>query len=108
MLLGYSIMSSVVISIMYQVTELCCYLPVNGGHIRLSGRFVDPALSATMSVNYIVVWVLIQAAELSATATLFSFWKPLTADEVSPAVWIAIGMVSIRAHSLRLFNDVDP
>ncbi|KAJ9144045.1 Amino acid transporter [Pleurostoma richardsiae] len=93
LLMGFSLISSVVISVMVQVCELTTFLPVSGGHIRLAGRFVDPALSAVMGWNYIACWTLILAAELSASAVLVSYWLP--ADQVNPAAWIAVGTVIV-------------
>lgn len=76
LLLGYSVIASTVVAVMIMVCELTTFLPVSGGHIRLAGRFVDPALSAAMGWNYLIGWTLIMAAELSAAAVLISYWVP--------------------------------
>ncbi|CDR99476.1 hypothetical protein, partial [Sporisorium scitamineum] len=100
LLLGYSVIASVVIAVMLMVCELTTFLPVSGGHIRLAGRFVDPALSAAMGWNYLVCWTLILAAELSAAAVLVSYWIPTS--HVNSAVWIAIG--SMVTLGLNVFS----
>lgn len=100
LLIGYSVIVSIVVSVMLMVCELTTFLPVSGGHIRLAGRFVDPALSAAMGWNYLICWTLILAAELSAAAVLVSYWVPTS--QVNPAVWIAIG--SIVALGLNVFS----
>ena len=100
LLLGYAIMASVIISVMFQVAELTTYLPIVGGHISLAGRFVDPALSAIMGWNYVACWTLILAAELSAAAVLISYWIP--EDQINPALWIGLG--SIVVMGLNVFG----
>lgn len=95
LLIGYSLIASVVVAVMLMVCELTTFLPVSGGHIRLAGRFVDPALSAAMGWNYLICWTLILAAELSAAAVLVSYWIP--ASQINQAVWIAIGSIVVLA-----------
>lgn len=100
LLMGYSLIASIVVAVMIMVCELTTFLPVSGGHIRLAGRFVDPALSAAMGWNYLICWTLILAAELSAAAVLVSYWIPTS--QINPAVWIAIG--SVIALGLNAFG----
>lgn len=81
---------------MLLVGEMVTFLPVQGGHIRLAGRFVDPALSCAMGINYYLCWVLILAAEISASAVLISFWT----TSVNPGVWMAIALAIVLAVNL--------
>ena len=39
--------------------EMVAYLPIEGGHIKLSERFVNPALSFAMGWNYWYNWTII-------------------------------------------------
>lgn len=39
--------------------EMIAYLPIPGGHIKLSERFVNPALSFAMGWNYWYNWVIV-------------------------------------------------
>lgn len=48
LLLGYAIVSSACVSVMLCLGELITLLPVPGGQVTLSGRFVDPALAFAM------------------------------------------------------------
>ncbi|CBQ68787.1 probable general amino acid permease [Sporisorium reilianum SRZ2] len=108
LLLGYSVIASVVVAVMLMVCELTTFLPVSGGHIRLAGRFVDPALSAAMGWNYLICWTLILAAELSAAAVLISYWIPTS--QVNPAVWIAIGSIitlGLNAFSAGVYGEAE-
>lgn len=54
---------------------MVAFLPIPGGFIKLSERFVDPAFSFTMGYNYLYNWIIILPAELSAAAVLMSFWE---------------------------------
>lgn len=95
-------------SVMVSLGEMIAYLPIPGGHIKLAGRFVDPALSFTMGWNYWYNWVssfsfivntdecisskvIILPAELSAAAVLINYWN----QEVNNAVWITIFMIVV-------------
>lgn len=77
---------------MVSLGEMISYLPIPGGHIKLADRFVDPALSFTMGWNYWYNWTIILPAELSAAATLVSYW---THNDINPAVWISICWVVV-------------
>ncbi|KAN0061861.1 hypothetical protein ACQY0O_005855 [Thecaphora frezii] len=108
LLLGFSVIASVVVCIMFMVSELVTFLPVAGGHIRLTGRFVDPALSAIMGWNYIICWTLILAAELSAAAVLVSFWIP--ENQVNQSLWVAIGsaiVLGLNAFGSGFFGEAE-
>ncbi|KAJ9474752.1 putative Dicarboxylic amino acid permease (putative) [Pseudozyma hubeiensis] len=108
LLIGYSLIASVVVAVMLMVCELTTFLPVSGGHIRLAGRFVDPALSAAMGWNYLICWTLILAAELSAAAVLISYWVPTS--QINPAVWIAIGSIvvlALNAFSAGIYGEAE-
>ncbi|KZS93405.1 amino acid permease [Sistotremastrum niveocremeum HHB9708] len=89
LLLGYG---TITYAVMVSLGEMISYLPIPGGHIKLADRFVDPALSFTMGWNYWYNWTIILPAELSAAATLVSYW---THNDINPAVWISICWVVV-------------
>ncbi|KAF8464510.1 amino acid permease-domain-containing protein [Gautieria morchelliformis] len=82
LLLGYLIVSSVCVGVMLSLGELVTFLPVAGGQMTLSGRFVDPALSFAMGWNY---------AELSAAAVLINYWN----TSINNSAWITICLVVV-------------
>lgn len=104
--LGYTIMSSVCIGVMLSLGELVTYLPIAGGHITLSGRFVDPALAFAMGWNYWYSWVIALPAELSAAAVLVNYWN----KSINNAVWITIFfavVLSINFLGTRAFGECE-
>jgi len=106
LVLGYAVMCSVVWSVILCTGEMVTYLPVVGAHMRLSGRFVDPALSAAMSWNYWYCWSLIAAAEISAVAVLITYWT----TAVPAGVWIAICLVIAFASNIlgpRVYAEIE-
>ncbi|OCF32121.1 hypothetical protein I316_06277 [Kwoniella heveanensis BCC8398] len=106
LVLAYTVMCSVVICVMECVGEMVTYLPVVGAHIRLSGRFIDPAISAAMAWNYWYCWAIIVAAEVSAVAVLVTYWT----EAVPSAVWITISLVIILAANLcgpRVYAEIE-
>lgn len=57
--LGYIIIGSICYAMMQCLGEFLAYLPVPGGHIKLSGRFVSPAMSFSMGYNYVFNWLIV-------------------------------------------------
>lgn len=106
LIFAFAVICSVVFCVMLCTGEMVTYLPVVGAHLRLSGRFVDPSLSAAMSWNYWYCWALIAAAEASAFSVLVTYWT----NDVSPAVWISICLGSALAINLcgpRVYAEVE-
>ncbi|KAL5494760.1 hypothetical protein ACEPAI_222 [Sanghuangporus weigelae] len=91
--LGFFIVGTICYSVMISIGEMVTLLPIPGGHIKLAERFVDPALSFTLGWFYWYNWTIGIPAELSALAVLMQFWK--SPDDVSPAVWITMGLVIV-------------
>ncbi|KAG8219965.1 amino acid permease [Butyriboletus roseoflavus] len=87
--LGYVAMGTIVLAVMVSLGEMIAYLPIAGGHITLSERFVNPALSFAMGWNYWYNWTII--AELSAAALLIDYWHP----NVNNAVWVMMCIVVV-------------
>ncbi|WWC62179.1 uncharacterized protein I303_104773 [Kwoniella dejecticola CBS 10117] len=103
---AYVIMCSVVVCVMECIGEMVTFLPVVGAHIRLSGRFIDPAISAAMAWNYWYCWSIIVAAEVSAVAVLVTYWT----EKVPSAVWISIALLIILAGNLcgpRIYAEIE-
>ncbi|EJD00917.1 amino acid permease [Fomitiporia mediterranea MF3/22] len=96
LLLGYITVGTICYSVMISLGEMVAYLPIPGGHIKLAGRFVDPALSFTMGWNYWYNWTIILPAELSAASVLMSYWKTV----MNPAVWITMCLVLVVVINL--------
>ncbi|KAL9716066.1 hypothetical protein Ac2012v2_000510 [Leucoagaricus gongylophorus] len=86
LLLGYIVIGSVCYSMMISLGEMVSFLPIPGGHIKLAGRFVDPAFSFAMGWNYWYNFTIVLPAELSAAAVLIGFWN----KTINPAAWITI------------------
>ncbi|ETS60419.1 hypothetical protein PaG_05629 [Moesziomyces aphidis] len=93
--LGYLVMGSVCYAMMMCLGEMISYLPVPGGHIKLSERFVGKPLSFAMGWNYWYNWVIVLPAELSAAAVLMSYWS-----DANPAIWISVFLVVVVAINL--------
>ncbi|KAL7416520.1 amino acid permease [Mrakia frigida] len=94
--LGYTIMGSVCFSVMVGLGEMISYLPIEGGHIALAHRFVDPAWAFALSFNYAYNWLIILPAELSACAVLVNYWI----DSINNGVWITIALVVVIGINL--------
>lgn len=93
--LGYIIIGSICYAMMQCLGEFLAYLPVPGGHIKLAGRFVSPAMSFSMGYNYVFNWLIVLPAELSAAAVLCSYWS-----DANPAIFIGSSMVVVIVINL--------
>jgi len=60
--------------------EMITFLPIPGGHITLAHRFVSPAWGFALSFCYAFLWLIIFAAELSASAVLINYVCRHTGD----------------------------
>ncbi|KAF8522939.1 amino acid transporter [Hysterangium stoloniferum] len=106
LLLGYLIVSSACVGVMLSLGELVTFLPVAGGQVTLSGRFVDPALAFAMGWNYWYSWIVTLPAELSAAAVLINFWN----KSINNAAWITICLVvvvGINFLGTRAFGECE-
>jgi amino acid transporter len=86
LLLGYSVMGSIVYCVMVTLGEMVAFLPIPGGHIKLAERFVDPAFSFAMGWNYWYNWTIVSPAEISAAALLINYWN----QSVNDSVWVVM------------------
>ncbi|KAG2152606.1 amino acid permease [Suillus bovinus] len=84
LLLGYTVMGSIVYCVMITLGEMVAYLPIPGGHIKLAERFVDPAFSFAMGWNYWFNWSI--TSEISAAVVLINFWT----HSVNNSVWVVM------------------
>ena len=104
--LAYVFMGFICIALMLSLGEFASYLPVPGGHITLSGRFVGPQMSFAMGWTYWFNWIVTAGAEISACAVLVSFWN----DKINPAVWISIFLavvIGINLLGTRAYGETE-
>lgn len=81
---------------MISLGEMIAFLPIEGGHITLGGRFVNSAMAFTMGWNYWYSWMVSLPAELSATATLMHFWV----DKKFDPLWIVVCFLVVLTINL--------
>ncbi|KPV76808.1 uncharacterized protein RHOBADRAFT_48082 [Rhodotorula graminis WP1] len=102
LLLGYSIMGTIVYAVMVALGEMASALPIPGGQVTLAARFVNVPLGFTVGWWNAYDYLLALPAELSASAVLISYWDKTT----SPAVYITvtgIGAVVINMAGSRFW-----
>ncbi|KAH8701944.1 amino acid permease/ SLC12A domain-containing protein [Talaromyces proteolyticus] len=95
--LGYSIVGLSVSSIMFAIGELGALVPLNGGIVRYSEYFFDPALSFANGWNLVYSYLVSIPAEVTAAAVLIEFWIT-----INNAVWITIFGVLMTATAVLL------
>lgn len=96
LLLGYTVMGTIVWNVMASIGEMIAHLPIAGGHVTLARRFVDPSLSFSMGWNYWYNWAIVLPTEITASAVLVNYWT----KEVNNAVWITIFLLIVTAINM--------
>jgi amino acid transporter len=71
------------------VGEMATYLPIRGSIFEFAKRYIDPAFGFALGWTYFYSAAMLLCAELSAVATVVSFWDSKT----NPAAWVAIALV---------------
>lgn len=96
LLIGYTIVGVGMILMMNGLAELASSYPVSGAFISYFSRFLEPSLGFTISILYILSWLVSFPSELIACSITVSYWN----TSVNPAVWVAIFYVVIVGINL--------
>lgn len=100
LLIGYSFVGIAMVLMMNGLAELACSFPVSGAFISYFSRFLEPSFGFTISLLYILSWLISFPSELIACSITISYWN----TSVNPAVWVAIFYVTIV--SINLFGVI--
>jgi len=103
--LGYAIVGALVAPVVLAVGEMGTLVPLNGGIVRYSELFVDPALSFANGWNLVYSYLVSILAEIVAAAVLIEFWIT-----VNNAIWITVfsALMLLCAISLiRVYGEVE-
>lgn len=73
-LLAYSIVGTVIYSLMLAIGEMTTWLPIPGGLTVYAQRYLDPSWGFAMGWNYTFGAALTICAEVSAAITVIEFW----------------------------------
>ncbi|KAA8903284.1 amino acid permease/ SLC12A domain-containing protein [Sphaerosporella brunnea] len=84
--LAYSIVGTVIYSLMLAIGEMTTWLPIPGGLTIYAHRYLDSSFGFAMGWNYTIGAALTICAEVSAAITLIEFW---TTDKPK-AAWVAL------------------
>ncbi|KAG9311192.1 amino acid permease [Chiua virens] len=106
LLLGYLFVGTICFAVMLSLGEMIAFLPLPGGFIKLAERYIDPAYAFATGWNYWYGWTLTLPAELSAAATVISYWDKKT----SPGVYITVCLVvaiGINLLGVRAYGEAE-
>lgn len=106
LLLGYSIMGTVVYSMMVALGEMATLFPVSGSFTHYATRWVDPALGFALGYNYWYSYAITLPTEITAAAIVISYWDQKT----NPGVWIAVFLfviVLINFAGVRYYGEAE-
>ncbi|KAF7985764.1 hypothetical protein HWV62_369 [Athelia sp. TMB] len=106
LLLGYSIMGTVVYSMMVALGEMATFFPVSGSFTHYATRWLDPALGFALGYNYWYSYAITLPTEITAAAIVISYWDSTT----NPGAWIAIFLfviVLINFAGVRYYGEAE-
>ncbi|KAF8550184.1 hypothetical protein OG21DRAFT_1487962 [Imleria badia] len=98
LLLVYVFMGTICLATMLSLGEMTTFLPVPGGFITLTERFVDRAFAFAIARSLTLTTWLTLPAELSAAAVIIGYWK------TDPAVWITVCLVVAIGINALVFD----
>ncbi|ODN81633.1 hypothetical protein L202_02037 [Cryptococcus amylolentus CBS 6039] len=102
LLIGVALWSLVVWAASNCLIEMTTLLPLDGGFVKMSGRFVDWALGMAYVITQ---WALI-CFELTSINVIVEYWK----DDLNPAILISACLVLlflINVWSVRWFGEIE-
>ncbi|KAL4929928.1 amino acid permease/ SLC12A domain-containing protein [Aspergillus undulatus] len=84
------------------LTEMSTYMPVNGGFIRLAGKWVDDAWGFTAGWNFFLYEAILIPFEITAISLVLSYWR----DDIPPAaicgacvfLYGALNILAVKAY----------
>ncbi|ETS86043.1 hypothetical protein PFICI_04068 [Pestalotiopsis fici W106-1] len=103
--LGYTFTGILASSVALAVGELGALVPLNGGIVRYSEVFVDPALSFAVGWNLVYFYLTSCPNEIVAAAVLIEYWV-----SVNNAIWVTIfNILVIISCSLfvRIYGELE-
>lgn len=83
---------------------MACYLPIRGSIFEFAKRYVDPAFGFALGWTYFYTASMLLCAELSAVATVISYWD----TETNPAAWVALSlgvMVLLNIFAVKYYGE---
>lgn len=86
------------------VGEMACYLPIRGSIFEFAKRYVDPAFGFALGWTYFYTSSMLLCAELSAVATVISYWD----TETNPAAWVALSlgvMILVNVFAVKWYGE---
>ncbi|WVQ81089.1 hypothetical protein IAT38_003211 [Cryptococcus sp. DSM 104549] len=104
LVLGYAIYALLILSTYNAMGEMVCHLPVDGSFILYAHAFLGDAWGFALGWLYTINGALTVASEVSAVASLITFWT----DSVNGAVYVAIvstSMVLLNIAGVRIYGE---
>ncbi|WVQ77773.1 hypothetical protein IAR50_007463 [Cryptococcus sp. DSM 104548] len=106
LLIGVSLWATVVWAISNFLVEMSTLLPVDGGFIHYSSRFLDDSVGFALGWNYFVTQVALIATELTSFNVLVAYWAP----DLNPAICISVGLVlllAVQVVNVRVYGETE-
>lgn len=103
--LAYAIIGATVASVVFAVGEMGALVPLNGGVIRYSEIFCDPALAFANGWNQVYSYTVSIPSEIVAAAVIIEFWVT-----VNNAIWITVLgflMLSTAFVFVRVYGELE-
>ncbi|TXT15506.1 hypothetical protein VHUM_00009 [Vanrija humicola] len=106
LLLGMAFWCSVVWAAANCLIEMTTLLPVDGGFVQLSSRFVDQSFGCALGWNYYITQLSLVNFELTAIHVIVQYWDA----DLSPAItisWVLVLVAALNLWKVSWFGEVE-
>lgn len=106
LLLGICLWATVIGAIANCMIEITTLLPVDGGFISMTSRFLDEAVAMGLGWNFVITQCALVCNDITAINLVVQFWAP----DLHPAICISVALVLlglINLWSVKFFGEVE-
>ena len=106
LVIGWVIISSALFTVINSLGELAATYPVVGGFNVYMNRFIDPSIAFSISLNYLVQWLVLLPLELVAASITIRYWN----DKINSDAWVTIFYVFICLANMvdvKSFGEIE-
>lgn len=109
-LLGFIIAGAIVLASMLSYCEMVTLIPMAGGVVGISSRFVEDAFGFALGLGYWLSYLIGFPTEITASAIMLSYYPNLSVPGPYTAGWVSLFLVVVTAINLcdiRVYGEVE-
>lgn len=104
--LGYLFTGSLLAVVIFSLSEMAAFEPMNKGFSGYLTKYVDPAFGFAAGWNYFLKYAIVLSANLTAFGLVIGYWRP----DINVGVWVTVLFVNVFAVNflaVRYFGELE-